>query len=120
MNYLSLHVFLKKYMTSAKNIEKATATQTPIPTDPWGDLTNLMKDKWHHHHRVWVLAEAVDEKDEWRVKLENLMGLPLGQLTDFFNEFELKPVLYHKNVYFYQVLEPVSPSPEITNSENKP
>jgi len=29
-------------------------------------------------------------------------------------------VLYHKNVYFYQVLEPVSPSPEITNSENKP
>jgi hypothetical protein len=121
MNYLSLHIFLKKYMPTTHNMAKATATETPIPTDPWGDLTNLMKDKWKHHHRVWVLAEVVDQNDQWRMKLENLMGLPLGQLTEFFNEFELKPVLYHKNVYFYQVLEPMSPSPETTNSgEAKP
>jgi hypothetical protein len=119
MNYLSLHVFLKKYLQNEKNTEKALATQTPIPADPWGDLTNLMKDKWKHHHRVWVLAEVVDEKDQWRMKLENLMGLPLGQLTEFFNEFELKPVLYHKNIYFYQVLEPMTPSPETTNAETK-
>ena len=60
--------------------------------------------KWKHHHKVRVLAEAVDEKDEWRLKVEQMMVLPDGQLTEFFRSFELKPVLYHKKVYFYQVL----------------
>lgn len=121
MNYLSLHVFLKKYMPSAQNNQEAIATQTPIPTDPWGDLTNMMKDKWSHHHRVWVLAEVVDEKDQWRIRLENLMGLPLGQLTDFFHGFELKPIVYRKNIYFYQVLEPENITPKSTDDgDTKP
>jgi hypothetical protein len=129
MDYLSLHAFLKKYKQTAKNEPEATKTKslkgpfavaTPVPLDPWGDLTSMFKDKWKHHHRVWVLAEAVDEKDEWRMKLEMLMGLPLGQLTDFFKGFELKPVLYHKNIYLYQVLEPLplpvepTPTPEFS------
>jgi hypothetical protein len=115
IKYLNLHAFLKKYKQAAKDEEELNKTKSPqipptvpasMPLDPWGDLTNLFKDRWKHHHRVWVLAEAVDEKDEWRMKLEKLMGLPLGQLTDFFKGFELKPVLFHKKIYFYQVLEP--------------
>ena len=112
---MSLHAFLKRYRLMAKAEEASNKLNlsknprfvpTPVSLDPWGDLTDIFKQEWKHHHRVWVLTEAVDEKDAWRIRLEKMMELPPGQLTDFFNGFELKPVIYHKNVYFYEVRKP--------------
>ena len=122
-DYLNLHTYLRKYQKAAieekeaekKNSDKAKPVATPEPLDPWGDLTNLMKDRWAHHRKVWVMTEVVDEKDEWRMKLEKLMGLPLGHLTDYFKGFELKPVVYKKNVYFYEIIQPEVPTPEPTD-----
>lgn len=117
-DYLNLHLFLKKYlMTEIDDKKKGLDDESaPIPTlDPWGDLTRMIQDRWAHHHRVWVLAEAVDEKDDWRIKFETMMGLPPGQLTAFFRSFQLKSVPYHGKVYFYQVLPnptvPLEPTP---------
>jgi hypothetical protein len=110
-DYLNLHLFLKKYLTpekdGVKNVKKEKPSEdvaAPVVIDPWGDLTDLIQDKWDHRRKVWVLAEAVDEKDDWRFKFETMMGLPTGQLTQYFKSFDLKPMPYHGKVYFYQVL----------------
>jgi hypothetical protein len=117
-DYLSLHAFLKKYQPKAVD-KMATpvprigpkATPTP-PPDPWADLSKLFESVWKHHRKVWVLTEAVDEKDDWRARLESLMKLPPGKLTEYFRSYELKPVTYQQKIYFYEVVQPTAtPSP---------
>ncbi|HVZ81404.1 MAG TPA: hypothetical protein VHE12_11515 [bacterium] len=113
-DYLSLHAFLKRYEPKpadkkATPVPTSQATPTP-PPDPWKDLSDLFAGVWKRHRKVWVLTEAVDEKDDWRIRLENLMKLPPGKLTEFFKSYELRPVTYQKKIYFYEVVQP-SPTP---------
>src|SRR5207248_2449634 len=90
----------------------SVAQPTPVP-DPWRDLSKTFLTVWKHHRKVWVLSEAVDEKDMWRGKLEKMMKLSDGQLTTFFHQYELKPVEYRGKTYFFEVVKP-APSPTPT------
>ena len=119
-NYLSLHAFLKKYQPKPLD-KKATPVPvvTPVvPPDPWGDLSKVFESVWKRHRKVWVLTEAVDEKDDWRVRLEGLMKLPAGKLTEYFHTYELKPVTYQQKIYFYEVFQP-TPAPGAPGSPDK-
>lgn len=118
--YLNLHAFFKKYeekkedknaFEGAKRKKKTPVAEVPKP-DPWKDLDGLFQNTWRRHRKVWVLAEAVDEDDMWRGRLEQLMKFSEGQLTVFFRQYPLAPVPYHGKVYFYQVGQPqVTPTP---------
>jgi hypothetical protein len=119
--YFNLHLFLKHY----KDLEKAEAEKdkvkkpgvflTPVPApDPWKDLSALFQKFWKHHRKVWVLTEVVDEDNDWRQKLEQLMGLPDRQLITFFQQYKLTEVSYHGKTYFYEV-EPQAPVPAPTD-----
>jgi hypothetical protein len=120
-DYLSLHAFLKRYQPKPLD-KKATPVPvvTPtVPPDPWGDLSKVFESVWKRHRKVWVLTEAVDEKDDWRARLEGLMKLPPGKLTEYFNTYELKPVTYQQKIYFYEVVRP-APTPGPSGAVEKP
>lgn len=124
--YLSLHAFLKKYSEEPgkkddfKNQRKKIGQATSALADPWNDLSGLFQKVWKHHRKVWVLTEAVDGDDGWRVRLETLLKLPEGQLRNFFTQYHLDPISYHGSVYFYEVVQPTPvPTPTATPTQER-
>ncbi len=123
--YLSLYTFLRKY-TSVQRQEavskpKVKAGHAHGKTDPWTDLSDMIKKTWKSHHKVWVLTEAVNDIDGGREQLEGEMGLPKGHLKAFFTQYRLKPVSYQEKVYCYEVVQssPSVPSAEDTESKGQ-
>ncbi len=114
--YLSLYNFLRTYKTigdkeTGKNPEKEKNKKASAGPDPWGDLSEVFQDAWKRHRKVWALTETVDSIDGGRQLLEETLKLPEGTIREYFvNTYKLKPIAYHKKVYFYEVLKPV-PTP---------
>ena len=116
--YLSLHAYLKRYVDMEKNLEKDLVNAKKEnekmvgsqvgPPDPWKDLSDSFQHVWKRHKKIWVLTEVVDNQDGWGNRLEQLMKLPNGQLSDYFHQYVLTPVTYRGKVYFYEVGEPVN------------
>jgi hypothetical protein len=105
---------MEKAEAEKDKVKKPEVSLTPVPApDPWKDLSALFQKYWKHHRKVWVLTEVVDENDDWREKLEQLMGLPDRQLITFFQQYKLTEVSYHGKTYFYEV-EPPAPIPAPT------
>jgi hypothetical protein len=114
--YLALYPFFRRYQMAAlkdkedksKHIKTFVSAETsPTPTpDPWKDLADRFEEKWKHHRQVWVMAEAEDENDAWREKLEKMLNLPEGRMSDFFHQYGQEPVTYRGKVYYCQLLEP--------------
>jgi hypothetical protein len=104
-NYLNLHAFFRKYQPKTG---EAAPVVTQRPADPWKDLKGLVEQSWKRRHRVWVLTEVVDENDGWYGKFERLMQFPMGQLSTFFHQYDLKPVPYNGNVYYYELKKPAA------------
>ncbi len=123
--YLGLYPFFRRYQIVEEKKEKAEKPKErkneilndaePNP-DPWKDLRERIENKWRHHRKVWVMAEAEDENDAWREKLEKMLGLPNGQMSDFFHQYGQEPVTYRGKVYFYQLLEPTPTVPPIAET----
>lgn len=123
--YLSLHAFLKHHQEaagggSAFKKGKQPEEASPENTDPWLDLSGVFQDVWKHHRKVWVLTEAVDDGENWRTRLEQLMNLPDGQLKVFFTQYKLNPVVYKGKIYFYEVCQPGPTASTNSGVEPKP
>lgn len=110
--YLSLYSFLRTYKTigdkeKGKNPEEEKDKKTTAEVDPWVDLSGVFQDTWKHHRKVWLLTETVDNIDGGRQLLEATLKLPEGRIREFFTTtYKLKPIAYHKKIYFYEVLKP--------------
>jgi hypothetical protein len=128
--YLGLYPFFRGYQIAAlkdkedksKHVRTAISMETsPTPTpDPWKDLADRFKDKWKHHRQVWVMTEAEDENDAWREKLEKMLNLPEGRMSDFFHQYGQEPVTYRGKVYFCKLLEPTPTVVSITGATPTP
>ncbi len=115
--YLNLHMFFKKYEEKPEKAgePKSKLKEPLVKPDPWKDLAAVFQKVWKHHRKVWVMAEAEDENDPWYGKFERLMKFPGGQLSSFFHQYDLSPVSYKGNVYFYEMHKPVEvPTPTPT------
>jgi hypothetical protein len=119
--YLSLYNYLRQY----KNLEKPEIVKktkgkrnhpAPKPHDVWTDLSDTFQETWKHHHKVYVLTEAVNEIDGGRQLLEETMHLPQGRVREFFKQYQLKPVSYQGQVYYYEVVRPPDPDPVETTA----
>ena len=128
--YLGLYPFFRQYQIkekrelearkNLKNLPTPEMDATPVPTpDPWKDLQGLFERKWKHHRRVWILKEAEDPNDAWRSKLEKMLNMPQGRMTDFFSQYGLEPVTYRGKVYFDQVIQS-TPTPSTLPGESTP
>jgi len=106
--YLSLRSFFKKYEPKAGAEGPSTVPETKkTHADPWKDLMGVLDQTWKHHRKVWVMVEVVDENDPWYGKFERFMRLPMGQLSAFFHQYDLAPVSYNGNVYYYELKKTV-------------
>ena len=121
--YLSLYSFLRTYKTIGdkeigKNPKKEKTKGDEPEPNPWNDLSGVFQDAWKHHRKVWVLTESVDSIDGGRQLLEETLKLPEGSIREYFlTTYKLKPIAYHKKVYFYEVLKPaVTTAPPATAS----
>ena len=128
--YLGLYPFFRRYQImekkekelEAKNNHKSASTSeaTPAPTpDPWKDLQGVFVHKWTHHRKVWVMTEAADENDAWKMKLEKMLNMPQGQISGFFHQYSLNPVAYKGKVYFYEMTLP-TPTPSAQTPPSTP
>ncbi|HEY5038058.1 MAG TPA: hypothetical protein VIJ93_03195, partial [bacterium] len=113
-DYLSLDMFFKKYeKTDESNndlkVKKEKDEIQPKP-DPWADLAELFTKVWRRHRKVWVLTEVADENESWNLKFENFLKIPRGQTSSFFHQYQLNPVSYHHQVFFYEIVKP-TPTP---------
>jgi len=118
-DYLSLDLFFKKYEKPEgdKTEIKRKKDLVPPKPDPWADLSQIFTKVWRRHRKVWVLTEAADENESWNLKFENLLNIPRGQTSSFFHQYQLHPIAYHHQVFFYEVVKPVptsTPVAEIT------
>ncbi len=50
------------------------------------------------------MVETEDENDVWREKLETMLKLPKGRMSDFFHQYGMEPVTYRGKVYFCQLV----------------
>lgn len=95
----SLYGFFRKYRSHDQDVGKT-------PPDPWKGLDTRLHEEWKQGHKVWVLTEAVDPTDEWRGKLERMLGFQAGSVSTYFGHYNLEKVEYHGKVYFYEVRSP--------------
>jgi hypothetical protein len=114
--YLSLHKFFKKYKNigtknGTKKPREETADEIAAKAAPWNDLSESFQQTWKRHRKVWILTECVDNFDGGRQLLEETLHLPQGRIRDFFKQYELRPVSYHGNVYYYEVIQPPPATP---------